>query len=487
MSLRKALLAATLLSLPMAATANAQSWDPRVTGVYVGAGLGTNYLDDSDSDRNISISFEWGYVGVLSVGYGFGNGLRLEVEGNYRQNDVDTISNNGGNIPRTTGTVRSYGAMINALYDFNLGPVMPYVGVGAGYVWNDYDSVGFNYRNGNQAGQFTAGGTNGAFGYQAILGVAFPIQSVPGLALTAEGRFMGTTGDDIDGRANVNATVNGQVLNARENVKFSTDNYNWSILFGVRYNFGRTAAPVVPVAAAPAPARTFLVFFDWNRADLTARARQIIGEAAQARTTPGGDPHRSERLHRHVGLRSVQPGPVGPPRQCGGWRAGAPGRAARRDRRPWLRRDEPAGSDPGQHPRAAEPPRGNHPALISRSASESGKGRRRAPLSAFRGQWAVPRRPVVRHRAAQAQRRTDDVAGGAKRLRPRQPGIQGARRPRTADSVPTSMVTSRVAKVAVRVERSAPVRGARRGCRSRPHWRSASRPHRPSRHRAPAP
>lgn len=63
------------------------------------------------------------------------------------------------------------------------------------------------------------------------------------------------------------------------------NNYNWSILFGVRYNFGRTAAPVVPVAAAPAPARTFLVFFDWNRADLTARGRQIIGEAAQARTT----------------------------------------------------------------------------------------------------------------------------------------------------------------------------------------------------------
>jgi OOP family OmpA-OmpF porin len=281
MTFKKTLLAATLLSLPMAATANAQSWDPRVQGIYIGAGLGTNFLDDSDSDRNISISFEWGYAGVLSVGYGFGNGLRLEIEGNYRQNDVDSISVTGGNVPRTTGTVRSYGLMANVLYDFALGPVMPYVGVGAGYVWNDYDSVGFNYRNGNQAGQFTAGGTNGAFGYQAILGVAFPIQSVPGLALTAEGRFMGTTGDDIDGRANVNATVNGQVLNARENVKFATDNYNWSLLFGVRYNFGRTAAPVAaPVAVAPV-ARTFLVFFDWNRADLTARAREIIAEAAQ--------------------------------------------------------------------------------------------------------------------------------------------------------------------------------------------------------------
>ena len=37
-----------------------------------------------------------------------------------------------------------------------------------------------------------------------------------------------------------------------------------------------------PVAAAPAPARSFLVFFDFARDDLTARAREIIGQAAQA-------------------------------------------------------------------------------------------------------------------------------------------------------------------------------------------------------------
>ena len=32
------------------------------------------------------------------------------------------------------------------------------------------------------------------------------------------------------------------------------------------------------------PARTYLVFFDWDRADLTDRARQIISEAAQNST-----------------------------------------------------------------------------------------------------------------------------------------------------------------------------------------------------------
>ena len=58
-------------------------------------------------------------------------------------------------------------------------------------------------------------------------------------------------------------------------------------MFGVRYAFGATPAAVV-VAPPPAPvqtaARTYLVFFDWDRADLTTRARAIINEAAQATT-----------------------------------------------------------------------------------------------------------------------------------------------------------------------------------------------------------
>jgi opacity protein-like surface antigen len=282
MSLRKGLLAATLLTMPVAA-ANAQSWDPRVTGVYVGAGLGFNYLMGQDGDvpnavggrTGYDIGYEWGYAGVLSVGYGFGNGLRLELEGSYRQNDVDTIKANGiGSLPRSGGTARSYGAMVNALYDFNLGGIAPYVGVGAGYQIQELDGVGASQPG---SGSVVIDGDQGAFAYQAILGAALPIASVPGLALTAEYRFMGTFGHDIDGTL---TPATGPV----RRFTFDADDLNHSIMFGVRYNFGRSAAPVAAAAAAPAPARTFLVFFDWNRADLTARARQIIAEAAQART-----------------------------------------------------------------------------------------------------------------------------------------------------------------------------------------------------------
>jgi outer membrane protein OmpA-like peptidoglycan-associated protein len=271
MSLKKALLAVTVLALPV--TAQAQP----VSGFYVGAGAGINWLMESDVDlsnqfaapRSGNAEFDLGWGGVISLGYGFGNGVRAEIEGNYRQNDVDSVSGFGG-VTGGAGTVRSYGVMANALYDFDLGlPVMPYVGLGAGYVWTDADRA-----RGNTGA--VVDGSDGQFAYQAILGAALPLNDVaPGLALTAEYRFMGTLNPEIEATAGA----------TRGNAELT--NMNHSLFLGVRYAFG--AAPPPPVvapapAAAPAPARTFLVFFDWNRADLTDRAKQIIAEAAQNST-----------------------------------------------------------------------------------------------------------------------------------------------------------------------------------------------------------
>ena len=67
----------------------------------------------------------------------------------------------------------------------------------------------------------------------------------------------------------------------------ASDDYNHSLLIGVRYAFNAAPPPVV-AAPAPAPvvqpARSYLVFFDWDRYNLTDRARQIIREAAENST-----------------------------------------------------------------------------------------------------------------------------------------------------------------------------------------------------------
>ena len=276
MSLKHSLLAAAaVVALPVLAQAQP------ISGPYIGAGIGGNFLSEADitgsstADKTAiqglgfdAASFSWGFAGVASLGWGFGNGLRAEIEGSFRDNDVSDVKLGGVAQRGATGAARSYGAMANILYDFNLdggfGGVTPYVGVGAGYVLQHLHGVGIQA--GSSSRTITA--SEGAFGGQGIVGLSVPIATVAGLAATAEYRFMMTSGHDVPLGGSSSADV---------------DNVNHSILVGLRYAFN--AAPAVAAAAPVAAARTYLVFFDWNKADLTDRARQIIGEAASARGT----------------------------------------------------------------------------------------------------------------------------------------------------------------------------------------------------------
>jgi len=310
MSMKKVLLAATMLTLP-AAVASAQP----VSGPYIGLGAGANWVNNpekfditGDQARAIAglpasadvrfndvgkINYELGWGGVLSLGWGFGNGVRAEVEGNFRENEVDSIRGfNLAPVARTGGFQRTYGVMGNAFYDFDpgflgIGPsyVQPYVGVGAGYVWTDFHNIrGVSGAPGAAGTQIFSNDRDGSFAFQGILGIAAPFTwlGVPGLTLTAEYRFLGILGADLEVQSR---TAGNQLL---QNAKLDVDKYNHSVMLGVRYALFQpapapapVAAPVQPVAPAPTTARTYLVFFDFNRADLTGRAREIIAEAAQ--------------------------------------------------------------------------------------------------------------------------------------------------------------------------------------------------------------
>ena len=279
--MRKILLAAScLVALPVLASAQP------VNGLYVAGGAGVNVrLPSTGNDNGIGtdrssykVKSRVGELGLLSVGWGFGNGLRVEGEANLRSNDVRRLTIDGA-ARGNQGYVRTYGGMINALYDFNgISPVLtPYVGAGVGYGFNSYNSVTSNV----PYGPMTLGRVGQAAGnlaYQGIAGVSYSLASmVPGLSLTAEARYYATLS------TNIRANYAGSPYNA----KLSNDNI--SGLIGFRYAFGAPAPMAAAPAAAPAPAarpaaaapaRTYLVFFDWDRADLTARAREIIKEAA---------------------------------------------------------------------------------------------------------------------------------------------------------------------------------------------------------------
>jgi outer membrane protein OmpA-like peptidoglycan-associated protein len=293
MKLRNVLLAATVLAAPFAVHAQP------VDGLYIGAGAGANVMQTervkhtsngpADYGHGSDYKFNAGPAVVGSVGYGLGNGLRFELQGLGTDNKINKLKNGGagGLITSAGGDEYKAGVFANVLYDIPLNsfglnsPVFPYVGGGVGYVHN-YMS---NLHIATGGAQFLRStGQNDNLAAQGIVGLSFPVYSlVPGLSFTAEYRFMSEIGG---------SSIKEQYFAPRVAVgtkqKFATDDFNHMALIGVRYAFGvAPAAPPPAPAPVPAPttaARTYLVFFDWDRADLTDRARQIVSEAAQAST-----------------------------------------------------------------------------------------------------------------------------------------------------------------------------------------------------------
>ncbi|WP_428486629.1 OmpA family protein [Rhodopila sp.] len=259
MKFRKVVVTATVLALPVAA--NAQQ---PVAGLYIGGGAGVNIMQNElekvTAPRFSSTAHlkpEVGPAFDLSLGYGLGNGLRAELEGFYSYNSFHGVN--------VGGHEQKFGPMVNVLYDFPIIPqVQPYIGAGVGYLWANENNL-------HAAGITSSNSTKGSWAYQGIIGAAFPIAAAPGLALTADYRFIGLGSE----RRYPNAGISG--------TRIMADDYNHVITVGFRYTFG-AATPPPPAAPAAVPAspvsRSYLVFFDWDKAVLTERARQIVSEAA---------------------------------------------------------------------------------------------------------------------------------------------------------------------------------------------------------------
>jgi outer membrane protein OmpA-like peptidoglycan-associated protein/opacity protein-like surface antigen len=267
-------------------------------GFYIGAAGGISWLNEGNmaippmGDSGLAppsdhfrVQWDPGYLLSLSAGWAFGIGLRAEVEGVFRSNEANA---GGGEVfTRNAGGGRadSQAVMLNLYWDFGkagfagLPPdtLMPYIGAGLGYGWRQLSDVG-----GRVAGNtLLVNDEAAAMVYQFMAGVVVPMRwtGVPGLYASVEFRHI------IQEQPSLNAYVSspsGASRMARADVASHSNN----LVVGLRYVFG-ARAPVAPAAAAPAPAptRSYLVFFDWNRADLTDRARRIIADAAAARST----------------------------------------------------------------------------------------------------------------------------------------------------------------------------------------------------------
>ena len=298
MQLRNVVCAAMLLTPGVAAAQMPlPSFEPAppLNGLYIGAGAGFNWLQNehlinaTGTAASASLQSHFGWAAVGSVGWAFPNGLRVEIEGDYRNNQF-AHGRNFGFPARAGGREMKYGPMFNVLYDMTnllaqttglaVPYFAPYIGVGIGYQWAHLS--GFTASGETGFPSVASDDTYGAIAYQFILGGAVPIPSVRGLAMTAEYRFFGVGSR----KYNVSTQAAPGTPVSFGTAKLGND-FNHAVMIGLRYNFGQPPPPPPPAPAAvpaPAPSRSYLVFFDWDKATLTDRARQIIKEAADNST-----------------------------------------------------------------------------------------------------------------------------------------------------------------------------------------------------------
>lgn len=243
----KKTLLASMLAVAFATPAMAQS---DRTGFYIGAEGGLNWLSNFTANTNvpavpqIGVTPNLGYAVGGVVGYDF-VGPRVEFEGVYRWNPTNV------GVPGTAvnNQVGQLALMVNGFYDFMpRSTITPYVGAGLGVAFVD----------GNSSLSSTA------FAYQGIVGVGY--NATENLRVNLDGRYYGTT----------NPSVNNQNWN----------NNNWSVMLGVSYKFTSPAPVAAPVAAAPAVS-SFMVFFDWDKSNITAQASTVIKQAADAYRSKG--------------------------------------------------------------------------------------------------------------------------------------------------------------------------------------------------------
>jgi len=303
----KFILLGTVAALSLISTSNTNAHQQ---GWYVGLEAGANWIGDNDftldsgaydSDYsaaklslpiidNGSLDFDTGWAGFATFGYGFENNWRIEVEAGYRTNDFkatagyaypvmveqtaphleDVFLYNGHpmhGFNTATGSLDEWTAMVNFIYDIPVAEKIDLsIGVGVGVDFSNIEAAGFEDSDTN-------------FAYQAIVGLSYQVTKRLDLTLTY--RYL-----------NVDGPSYGETLNRVAYTAGLDDIEKQSVTVGLRYDLYEDEAPVVPVppSAPPAPAaepEQFVIFFGFNKCNITAEADAVLSEAAAAAKTQG--------------------------------------------------------------------------------------------------------------------------------------------------------------------------------------------------------
>ncbi len=300
----KTFIMATSAASVLALTAGTASAEPN--GWYGAIDAGYNFWSDdveaiSTVGPALAIEVQDDWAGFARLGYRFTPNWRVELEGGYRAGDLGQVSAQANglaavcNVSPATGTCAtpegSHTAstlMANVIYDFGdeSWGFRPFIGLGAGVARVNTDLTG----------TFAAARTVGVgiddssteLAAQALAGVAIRLGDRANLDLTY--RYLAAN-MGFETFTTSTATAIGDYEGRYEGVH--------TVSLGLRYAFGadepayipppppppvQTPPPPPPVQTPPPPPvpadREFVVYFDWDRSDLTAEAQSVVTQAA---------------------------------------------------------------------------------------------------------------------------------------------------------------------------------------------------------------
>lgn len=257
--------AASSLALQAANAEHKSQW-------YISLAGGATYADlqkDSTSD------FGGGWAAIGALGYKFDNHLRLEAEVGYRFSDGDARDFLGGPAARMEQELGALTWMGNAVFEIPAGDKINFsLGAGAGAAQVRLDV--------NAPVTPDTEDKDTVFAWQLLAQADFAISRRT--ELFVDYHFLQSIND---------LSLKPYSTAAYGSRSMQYDSHTLSA--GLRYYFGQPEeAPVAappppppPLPPPPPPAKQFIVFFGFNKANLTAEAQAVVQEAAAAAKSQG--------------------------------------------------------------------------------------------------------------------------------------------------------------------------------------------------------
>jgi OmpA-OmpF porin, OOP family len=264
----------------------AHGTDTDFHGQNLGATAPFSSLNGTKQKSNFDTSFIFGG----GLGYRFTPAYRADVTLDYIPDLHASGQNSGFASLHSDSRVSSLVGLFNGYIDINglwnvFGPFQPYIGAGVGLAHTDLGRTGFSGSIGatSVTGSGISGNTTTHFAWGAGAGVGYPI--TPNLTLDLGYKYLDLGEMQTGGQLSSGATT----INI---APAKADFHVHTLMIGLRWTFGGPEAPPPPApvpAAAPAAApppppskQEFIVFFEFDKSNLTADGQKVVDAAAAA-------------------------------------------------------------------------------------------------------------------------------------------------------------------------------------------------------------